>query len=166
MPKGCESLPWSRQANTILDTKYPRSPFLHCPIIDYWLPFTYTLTIHRHRKAILNGFKKGLKGKTVYNTLFPATSVPRLSSTWILPTSCISATRMERWNSLWPLKVFSRWKESNIGKCQYQDACFFTLTISDILKTILESLDIFVANASLTQVLHSKVFVRGLPGQH
>lgn len=60
MSKGCESLPWSRQANTILG--------LFCTA-----PQLITLhlhTIHRHRNAILNGFKKGLKGKTVYNTLF------------------------------------------------------------------------------------------------
>jgi len=35
MPKGCESLPWSRQGNTVLDTKYPYGECVM--IIDYWV---------------------------------------------------------------------------------------------------------------------------------
>ena len=35
MPKGCESLPWSRQGNTVLDTKYPYGECVM--IIEYWV---------------------------------------------------------------------------------------------------------------------------------
>jgi hypothetical protein len=84
MPIGCDddAMPWEREGEP-LNTKY-------------------MYVCHAELNAILNSAHNNLKGARVYVTLFPATSVPRPSSSPASPKSSTTATSTTTPIPAWP----------------------------------------------------------------